>query len=671
MKNFFLRLAAVAMLAISATACNDNQPEVIADPDTEYTDGNNTQPTEDEIKVRFNGKAFIYAEEGTLMNFIKKRMSNIATSIDDEQISVIFITENAAGQIMTDEQMYEKISNLWWTNRIIAFIHPKANSLQLISRLRRPAYEYTAPEQFGDKVLEGFDDVSIWLMKSNGDNLTVPCPDREQIATYTNTSLNEDGEATDAKNGSLNLTAAPSDFVWGRAAESVTKWLNKHAEAMRSTHPAIATRSDGEEYAIETEYNFDNQLTISYEQAIEDAPDQHDQGIPSPVVINVTHTMWISASYNTTQNSDVYDVKYEYHFPTDEIFISNYTYDKDAAYKWKFSGFCYVGPDIEFSLMNGKNYLTEIATHGPVPILEAGTFTTTHDPGSISLGGSLMTSSSISGGTSGVGVSKTWGKTFSVSGTLPRDYSTSAHDVMPLSFHKNRSDDSNIPAARWHYYRSSYELYDYHGGRNADRLEYNPADVLKNPYDNKAAVTFELKDSQKQAANDLFLSVDISQNLHAEAAGPWDWSYLDYTITDISNKRLLLPIVNRYFEKFTPDYYYTSVANAGTSDHWGNLKATLMGNVHYQALCDETLVVGSRVTTATYDGKECTGTEAAASEVWDEAIKTLINQNNGSKEVEGEWVIGLADADGNYLNFGLRISGKTWERVNDITKYKQ
>lgn len=671
MKHDFLKLAAMAILAITAVACNNDQPEVIVDPDTEYTDGSNTQPTEDEIKVRFDGKAYIYAEEGLLMDFIKKRMGNIATSIDDEQISVIFITEDVAGQIMANEQMYEKINNFWWTNRIIAFIHPEVNSLQLISRLRRPAYEYTAPEQFGEEVLEGFDDVAIWLVKSNGNNLTVPRPDREQIAAYTNTSLNEDGEATDTKNGNLDLTAAPTDFVWGRAADAVAKWLNKNTEATRSTHPAIATRGDGETYAIETEYNFDNQLTISYEQAIKDAPDQHDQGIPDPVVINVTHTVWVSASYNTTQNSDVYDVKYEYHFPTDEIFINNYTYDKDAAYKWKFSGFCYVGPDIEFSLMNSQNYMTEIATHGPAPILEAGTFTTTHDPGSITLGQSLMTSTSISGSASGVGASKTWGNTFSVSGTLPRNYSTTAHDVMPLSFHKTRSDNSNIPAARWHYYRSQYELYDYRGGFNADRLEYNPADVLKKPYDNKAAVTFELKNSQKHGASDLFLSADISQNLHAEAAGPWEWKYLDYTIADISKKRLLLPIVNRYFEKFTPDYYYTTVANAGTSDHWANLKATLMGNVHYQALCDETLVVGSRVETATYDGKACTGTEASASEVWDEAIRTLINQNNGSKEVEGEWIIGLANADGNYLKFGLRISGKTWERVDDITKYQQ
>lgn len=110
-------------------------------------------------------------------------------------------------------------------------------------------------------------------------------------------------------------------------------------------------------------------------------------------------------------------------------------------------------------------------------------------------------------------------------------------------------------------------------------------------------ITMALENSRQYKDDDIILTLDLKHQLHSEAATPWDWAYLDYTIDDLTGKIIILPIVNRYFEKFTPDWYRSSVKNAATSDQWANLKETLMGNVNYKALCDETLVVGSRVET--------------------------------------------------------------------------
>lgn len=54
-----------------------------------------------------------------------------------------------------------------------------------------------------------------------------------------------------------------------------------------------------------------------------------------------------------------------------------------------------------------------------------------------------------------------------------------------------------------------------------------------------------------------------------------------------------------------------------------------------------------------------------ADAIWEDAIISLINQYNG-RTTDHEYVIGIANLNGNHLSRGLHIKDGKWEMVDDI-----
>ena len=113
-----------------------------------------------------------------------------------------------------------------------------------------------------------------------------------------------------------------------------------------------------------------------------------------------------------------------------------------------------------------------------------------------------------------------------------------------------------------------------------------------------------------------------------------------------------MPEVWRYFMDYTP-YMYSSTAD-GDSDGWSNLEAILDDNVNYKAFKQENLEVGSTTEE---------GVEKNALIIWNSTIDSLIKQYNGTK-TKDNYVVGLADVNGNHLNVGLQVDSLgVWSKV--------
>lgn len=118
------------------------------------------------------------------------------------------------------------------------------------------------------------------------------------------------------------------------------------------------------------------------------------------------------------------------------------------------------------------------------------------------------------------------------------------------------------------------------------------------------------------------------------------------------NIKFEMPEVWRYFMDYTP-YMYSSTAD-GDSDGWSNLEALLDDNVNYKAFKQENLEVGSTTEE---------GVEENALIIWNSTIDSLIKQYNGTK-TKDNYVVGLADVNGNHLNVGLQVDSLgVWSKV--------
>ena len=122
-----------------------------------------------------------------LINFFKKRLLNCASSLEEEGINLVVMTEQVALEFLTNEQEFAKLRSLWLANQGVGFIRPAENALKLHKKLRKPKYEQSEEITISEDLVNGFADISLWVVKADGNNASVPKVNREHFVEYVAT----------------------------------------------------------------------------------------------------------------------------------------------------------------------------------------------------------------------------------------------------------------------------------------------------------------------------------------------------------------------------------------------------------------------------------------------------------------------------------------------------
>lgn len=617
------------MTACLPTACNDDD-NIPVDNDIPGVVEN--QPTTDTVNTVLSKKicALWNAENAPIKEFLQKRMTNISTSLN-EDAEIIIMGEAGADQLMKDENSRLLLKELWNQNRPVAFVRPAQNALAVYTMLRGDEASAIDPQ-----TLERYSRYSIVVVKADGNSMTF----ERFPSTFT---YRIEGQETDDKNQQTsideNRTAefTPNDFRWGQMAESICEWLKENSSAESKAHPAFRSRVTAGEinYYVATHYTT---LAIPRDAYYNDSD---TCTVTSKVIFSYT------AGYNTQNEFDVYDVKIEEIFPANISYKENWYSEEKALYNYKYTGGFYEGPQVELSLSTADSVFNFVDTNNttllaPVPTKQAGEISTTHYPGNWTLGGSVGI---------GLGYKEAGGSgSFSFSYTLPTTTLTNVASEMPVSY----KSDKNLPV--WTYsltcdydniYTNSFP------GINGDfHPEKIPA-IAKEEVTTNQMITFAVKNTKNGLGDKkVILNAKVNFKCHEVANSPWHEKH--QTIKNEKEFKQDMPMVYRFFEKYTPAPY-TIGANADAAS-WTNLETLLMNNVNYKAFKDETLTIGA-VTEAKLD--------PTAQAVWEETIQSLIKQYNGRMGTSIDYTIGLTDSDGYYLPVGLQVkTDSTWTKVD-------
>lgn len=582
------------------------------------------EPTEDIVKIRFDKKvALLSNNQSKIVGFLQKRMENLSTKLD-ESAELVIIDETSASEILTNAESLGLLEALWFGNKAIVYINPAENALKLHCVLSgRKA------ESLSQDILESYSNLELFVARADGKNFM-----HEKFKSHYSYNVSNTDE--DGNSSIIEETAeyTPSNYNWGQVAENLCEWLidKSTSEQGRSMYFASRTQ-EGVEDIVYKETIYRSSFVVSHEVV-----SMFGHGTPPPTkTVYPTIRIKTAGGYNKNYDCDVYDVLLEETFPADSTFEENVVTKKKAAYKYKYTGGFYTGPIVKAKLTS-KNYAlnaNNVDLLDPVPMQTAGSYNENHIPGNWSIGGSVTGSLSSSGLGGNLG--------FSVSHTFPTTTTTRVVEEMPVVY---TVDDIT---AIWDYGNLYIEVYDYRWGLNAT---YNGlADIYKQRCSTSQAVAYKLNKSKQVKNEKICLDLSVCFKLSCEWANPWSFGGGQMNNSAI-NIKFEMPEVWRYFMDYTP-YMYSSTAD-GDSDGWSNLEAILDDNVNYKAFKQENLEVGSTTEE---------GVEKNALIIWNSTIDSLIKQYNGTK-TKDNYVVGLADVNGNHLNVGLQVDSLgVWSKV--------
>lgn len=395
-----------------------------------------SQPTEDEVKVTYSRKVSFLGVDSDYpsMNYLKKRIPNALTTLD-ATADVIVITEKEAGKLLEGDERYPQLEEMWFMDKPFAFIQPAANSLKLFAKLN--GKEVADIPQ--DKI-ENYKNLSICIMKASGNWFM-----HEKFhATYTYQSESVEVDEQDKVVESTEtkvIDFTPNSYHWGRMAENICTWLAENTETESRAHYAFRSRGE-----VETaKYN-----SITYHPSVTVNYDSYGTN-PDSRSVTPTIIVSVASGYDATNSRDFYDVKIEERFPANETFIENTVTKKKAAYKYKYTGGFYSGPDVELSLYtDAKDFkmADNILFIDPVPLQKAGEYSETHYPGNWTLGGSLTGSAGYKELGASLG--------FSFSYTMPTTTVTTVSSEMPIEYSESGG------TAKW---KSSLKFGDVYTGK--------------------------------------------------------------------------------------------------------------------------------------------------------------------------------------------------------------
>ena len=612
-------------ITIAIPSCSDDDPTNIS----EDKDGNENYQTEtptiDVVKTIINRKICILGNNDNypILKYLSRRLVNASTTLEADA-AIIVISESEAGHLLTDTEKLHLLKDLWNQDKPFAFVKPSKNSLSLYAKLTNQSITDIPEEN-----LEIYKDLSVFFIKASGNRLLY----EKFHSTYhyqTTTITESENAQTTEKQENLSVNFTPTDYYWGQMAENICQWLNENITTKSQGHYAFKSRS-AQEHATYVETTYRPGIVVVYDSYGKD---------PAPRTIHPIIRILTAAGFDKTNNCDVYDVKITEECPADSTYIENIVTQKKAAYKYKYTGGFYLGPDVKLTLSSSDKSFNfngeKVNILDPVPIQSGGTYTETHIPANWTFGGNL--SGSISN--NGVGM----GGGFSCSYTLPNTTTTKVIQEMPVKY--SRHDASPI----WKYSLSYGKIYHHEAwGFNASFVDGIPS-IGKSVCITSQATAFTVKNSKTLGNANVYLTVNTDFKFHGKSQSPFKNFSQDMRCP--TEKKIEMPKVYRYFEKYTPFPY--NLEPSADSESWSNLEALLMTNVNYKNFKDNNLSVGASTEK---------GVSETALEIWEDAISSLIKQYNGTKSANN-YIIALADSKGNKLPVGLQIKDGVWTKIN-------
>lgn len=589
------------------------------------------EPTEDVVKKTFNKKVVILADNDAnpILNYILKRTGN-TTSVLDESAEMVIVSEQKAGDVLNDASSYEMLESIWYANKPIAFVYPAQNSLKLYCSLTGRNVE-----SISDEVLENYKNLTLYVAKADGKQLM----HEKFMTSYTSKFyaeyIDEDGQSTEVKTDSATIVKefTPSDYNWGQIAENLCEWLGKNYSSNESRSPFFVSSSRAETQDI----TYDE---ITYRVCFvhdHDEVKRKDFGTQPPTkTVYPIIRVRVAAGYNTGYGCDVYDVQLEETFPTDSIFIVTDT-KKVGKLRWKYTGGRFRILESRASLKMGKNSNFKLNTNSveilnPVPMQSAGSYSETHTPGNWTIGAE-------------VSAVKDRDLVFSATYTFPETSVTKVHSEFPATYTEN-----NITSI-WEYWKSYY-AYEKRPLINAKELDI--PNILKQRITLNQAVAFKVKDSKPIQNDEVYLNLYVDFGTFNEGCSPY--YHMWETINKETTKDVLLPKVNRYFMDYSPYCYDTNAL--ADSDAWSNFENMINDDANYKKFRDNLEIGGSTEEEMT----------KRARSVWEQTINSIIKEHQG-KKVEYNFIVALADENGNCLDLGLSVDTLgNWVKVDNLKK---
>lgn len=601
-------------------------------------------PTADKVETLFSGDvAMLTNGSEQIIGFLQKRFTNLSTEVTADTHAVL-LNEESATAILAGGEMLAAIAPLWERGGAVIFINPGKSALQLVLKLNAMLVG-SEPATVTDEVAASFKDIALMIVKSDGDALL--CNNiGSQKKVYNATKIIKDTEDDEAVEESLEpiedtITFNPSDYLVGRIAEQASEWLNRYYEGNAQPLHSAFGASRGEE---ENTYS----ATIDYKPVI---AVEHDMGerygwcsssaCPETDYVEALVRISVVSGWNESAGKDVYD------FTITEAFDATYSYEdhvnirKEIKYIYRYSGGFYYGPTVKTKLttdVDGFSMKDNSTIYSPVPIAEAGSYTTTHDPGSTTLGGGI----SVGAGSSGVMATGS----FNFSVTLPKTTVAVSEKDMPVNHTTNYNDYID-----WNYC-TSFTVEETNWGTNPDYNE--PPYITRSNCELTQAATYAVGNSAKLGDSPVYLDCYVAFKTHHELAQPEIISGSSHITENIEHVYDVpwypLPIVRRFSEKYEPVCCY----NSGGIYSWETLQSVLVRNANYNAFNE-----GYKICAATEPG-----VEEAAKVVWKSTLEDLVEINK-AHDAREEYVIMLKDESNKYLPMALHIDGATWEVVED------
>ena len=285
----------------------------------------------------------------------------------------------------------------------------------------------------------------------------------------------------------------------------------------------------------------------------------------------------------------------------------------------------------------GKNSNFKLNTNSveilnPVPMQSAGSYSETHTPGNWTIGAE-------------VSAVKDRDLVFSATYTFPETSVTKVHSEFPATYTEN-----NITSI-WEYWKSYY-AYEKRPLINAKELDI--PNILKQRITLNQAVAFKVKDSKPIQNDEVYLNLYADFGTFNEGCSPY--YHMWETINKETTKDVLLPKVNRYFMDYSPYCYDTNAL--ADSDAWSNFENMINDDANYKKFRDNLEIGGSTEEEMT----------KRARSAWEQTINSIIKEHQG-KKVEYNFIVALADENGNCLDLGLSVDTLgNWVKVDNLKK---
>lgn len=614
------------------TACHDKDKEPLNETEVVENRATNVSEEFDVVKNLFYGEtAWLGAQSADVAPYLLKRFPNITATIT-ETTQVVVIDESVANDAIHNPSTAAALQQHWQKNNPIAFINPSENTLKLISQLNGIEKQQVNKEETA--LIEQY---WFYMIQRDGNAISYCKPTVEEVTVEWIDSLGNEKQINHLVDNEVEV----SENAKGKVGERAAEWLNEMKNINRQA--ALLTGSLAEPTYKAFTQKIYHTIKVDHDKAIRDL----DYKIDNSCGVSTTEAcieVVVSAGYDQVNHRDVYDVVISETFDAKKTYIEDKVFYKSLAYKYKYTGGNYAGLELGLKLDNVSQ--GDVSFTQAVPVGTAGSYSTTHTPGSFTVGGG------ISGGISPSGPSATG--SFSFSYTPPKTTVSMPHSDLPLQYNDNHTWVEWVygirPIAKYP------RIYEDNLGWGFNQDFVGSLDFSTKACRTEQAVTFMLSNTPNYEKQSIGLNIDVKYQTYHEVGSPFTYarSYWGYK----RNAYIILPQVNRHFDKYSP--YCNAKQVYDTTESWTEVENLLKSNVNYKSFFNENLLVGAPT---------ATGVKDAANDIWRETINSIISQFQ-HHSFKNAYVVALSDSKGEPLKIGLYIHGNTWKLVEDISTYQ-